>query len=635
MSTIKISQLQQINQLEANTSNTLLVGVDTTLGVTGKITVTTLAQGLYSNNALVVGSNPILFPNTIGQFSGSDPNYTQLNIQNFNSNGASDLILTADTGTNSNSYIDLGINNSKWNSSVYGQTSQYPYDGYLIVQGPGTSIQGNLVIGTAVANTSLVFAVGGQFQNNIVARVTSSGISLNTAMSLVFGDGTSQISAGSSVANTIYLQTLNNNQNTSVASVNTYANSAYNKANTALQNTANILISGNVTFAGANTYFNSNIVTYGTMTTTGNVVTTGNLTATGPTVFTGNVTINGSSVNYGNTVNYGNLTTTGNVVTVGNLTATGPITFNGNFVNNGTTINNGQTTLNGNTTTTGNFIMTNSTFAANSYAIAIIGSSSGQTQAPIADGTMLQLTGKDNVNSKLIVDAAGAGVYSLFQGRSMRGLANTPSALLSGDIMVKFGGNGYGTTGFGSNVNVGGAYMQYVAAENYSDTNKGTNIVFGTTPTGSNTITTVLTLTANTAYFANNVMVANTETVNTLVANTIVFGSATANSMVTQQTSKSTSVTANGTSGQITMNSAQLTHATEVVFTVNNSYVQHVNDIPIVAIQNPITAGQYIASVAAVRVGSFDIMIANLGAGPAQDKSDAIILNWALLRVGS
>ena len=210
MSTIKISQLQQINQLEANTSNTLLVGVDTTLGVTGKITVTTLAQGLYSNNALVVGSNPILFPNTIGQFSGSDPNYTQLNIQNFNSNGASDLILTADTGTNSNSYIDLGINNSKWNSSVYGQTSQYPYDGYLIVQGPGTSIQGNLVIGTAVANTSLVFAVGGQFQNNIVARVTSSGISLNTAMSLVFGDGTSQISAGSSVANTIYLQTLNN-----------------------------------------------------------------------------------------------------------------------------------------------------------------------------------------------------------------------------------------------------------------------------------------------------------------------------------------------------------------------------------------------------------------------------------------
>jgi len=105
--------------------------------------------------------------------------------------------------------------------------------------------------------------------------------------------------------------------------------------------------------------------------------------------------------------------------------------------------------------------------------------------------------------------------------------------------------------------------------------------------------------------------------------------------MVTQTGSKSTAVTANGSSGQITMNNAKLNHQTGVTFTVNNSFVQHVNDIPIVAIQNPVTAGLYQTSVAAVRVGSFDIFVYNSGAGPAQDSSDAIVLNWSIIRVGS
>jgi hypothetical protein len=54
-----------------------------------------------------------------------------------------------------------------------------------------------------------------------------------------------------------------------------------------------------------------------------------------------------------------------------------------------------------------------------------------------------------------------------------------------------------------------------------------------------------------------------------------------------------------------------------------------------VAIQTPVTAGIYQATIAAVRVGSFDIFVYNNGAGAPNNKSDAIVLNWALMRVGS
>ena len=107
MSTIKISQLPPFANISSNTSNTILVGVDTANLITGQVTVTSLAHQMFANNYLVVGQNyGTIFSNTVGQFSGSDPAFLQVNLQNFNSNGSGDYIVTADTGTNSNSYID-------------------------------------------------------------------------------------------------------------------------------------------------------------------------------------------------------------------------------------------------------------------------------------------------------------------------------------------------------------------------------------------------------------------------------------------------------------------------------------------------------------------------------------------------
>ena len=111
MSLVKITQLPNLPSISTNTSNTLFVGVDLLSGTTGKFTATVLAQQLYANNNLVVGQNyQTIFSNTVGQFSGSDPSFLQVNNQNFNSTGSGDYVITADTGTNMVGYIDLGIN---------------------------------------------------------------------------------------------------------------------------------------------------------------------------------------------------------------------------------------------------------------------------------------------------------------------------------------------------------------------------------------------------------------------------------------------------------------------------------------------------------------------------------------------
>jgi hypothetical protein len=175
MSAIKITQLPHYNIINANTANTLFLGVDLPTDVTYTFTAHTLAQGLYSNEILNVGLNAVLFSNTIAQFSGSDPSFLQVNQQNFNANGTSDYVLTVDTGTNTGGYIDLGINNSQWNPVTAGQTSQYPFDGYLIVDGPGTTPTGNLVLGTSNPSTNVVFAVGGYYANNVVGWMSNTG----------------------------------------------------------------------------------------------------------------------------------------------------------------------------------------------------------------------------------------------------------------------------------------------------------------------------------------------------------------------------------------------------------------------------------------------------------------------------
>jgi len=547
MSTVKISQLPNLPSIAANTSNTLFLGVDLPTGVTGKFTATTLANQLYSNNSLIVGNSQILLPNTIGQFVLSGNSYVQLNMVNANDNGTFDIVVTANTGNDSTYFFDAGFANKNYEPGLSFNNignAVSPLDGYVYVQGnTGTTPGGNLIIGTTTANTSLKFIVGGGSSANIVAYISSNSLVMNTGSiittpkgtnsnliidpdgvgdvvfpintelliqsgaaatsnttgalqvtggvgmtgnlysggvyltgtgnGITFADGTTQSTAAASnaytqsayaFANSVnVIQTgINSTQNTWISSNAAFTQAAFAKANSSVQNTANILIPGNVTFNGANTNFN------------GYVSIANNLAVNN--VFSVNV-------------------------------ASQVLTMNGIIG------------------------LYNSSFPATNAAIRIDGSNNGVAQATTSSGTMLQVIGLDGgYATRVLLDNYNAGntsAYPLFAGRAARGNSSNPTGAIAGDILLRVVGNAYGN----SYTLLGGASFDVVALENYSDTTKGSQINLTTTPVGTNTrITTVSVNSSSVVVNSNASFVANTITANTLTTSNGIINTVRVNS---------------------------------------------------------------------------------------------------------
>lgn len=97
---------------------------------------------------------------------------------------------------------------------------------------------------------------------------------------------------------------------------------------------------------------------------------------------------------------------------------------------------------------------------------------------------------------------------------------------------------------------------------------------------------------------------------------------------VTQATSKSTAVTLNTATGQITMNNAALAANTTVRFLVTNS-IASVTDCIMVTIRDGVTAGAYLAWVDGTANGSFTMAVRNITAGSL---SDAVVLNFSVIK---
>lgn len=116
---------------------------------------------------------------------------------------------------------------------------------------------------------------------------------------------------------------------------------------------------------------------------------------------------------------------------------------------------------------------------------------------------------------------------------------------------------------------------------------------------------------------------------NVIVDNTIVYNIASNNAVVTQLTSKTTPVTANGRTGQITTSNASLPQNSAITFTVNNSFVS-ANDVIIVNMQSGATQNAYGMEVSRVAAGSFDIQIRNFTNGAL---ADTLVLNFAVIKV--
>lgn len=450
MAQIKISQLPIISTINANTANTLFPAVDVGSDVTGQITAHTLAQGLYLNEILNVGSNPTTLPNTVAQFASSGDSYIQTNLVNTNGGGSADIVVTANNGTDSTYFIDMGLANpgyvpgSEFNNIG---TAINPLDGYLYVQGLNSlSPGGNLAIGTTTANTEMRVMAGGGTSANLVAKFTTAGLRMVNGRQIFFDDGTSQntaaatltysqasfAAANTNATNITTIQGVNATQNTNVSSAQSFANGAFVTANSAAS-------FANSAFTKAN---NALANTTGTF--------AGDLTVTG------NVTVRGTNLTLLNT----------------NLSSVGSMTVNGTMV------------------------LANSNFTATESAVTI--SASPTVATPSNDGYMIHISGKNGVPSRIVSDAYGTGAYSVYASRSARGTIGSPSAVQAGDIMGRFSANGYGTTKWQP---FGTGRIDFVATENFTDTSTGSQIQFWNCQIGSNTLTNILSLNGDTATF--------------------------------------------------------------------------------------------------------------------------------------
>lgn len=89
-------------------------------------------------------------------------------------------------------------------------------------------------------------------------------------------------------------------------------------------------------------------------------------------------------------------------------------------------------------------------------------------------------------NADTVIGATGYGtnVKGAFIGRSARGTEASPTASQDGDELLFVGGRGYGATGFAS---LASSLITFNASENHTDSAKGGDIRFKTTPDGSTT----------------------------------------------------------------------------------------------------------------------------------------------------
>ena len=158
----------------------------------------------------------------------------------------------------------------------------------------------------------------------------------------------------------------------------------------------------------------------------------------------------------------------------------------------------GNLTITGNLLTQGTVSLNNSSFDANSPFIKITASNNYTTVAPSNTNYMLQITGKANSVTRVVLDSFGQNSYPVLIGRMGRGSAGAPAATQNNDVMMRIVGNGYTGTQFPPS---SPTKIDFVATENITDLVRGTQIQFWNTPTGSNTIQKVATFNANSVEF--------------------------------------------------------------------------------------------------------------------------------------
>lgn len=168
-----------------------VLNVNHTLQLTGTLKVGSGASGSFANAPI--------------QGISSVNSYAQIESQNLSTgtSASTDFIATADNGTDTTNYVDLGINGSGYSSA--GWTVNGAGDSYLYAS------DGNLAVGVSGSAKKLALFAGGTTSSNIKAEVTTTGVNFTSGTTIVTGSlvATTAVQTGGAL---IFTGTLGFNQ---------------------------------------------------------------------------------------------------------------------------------------------------------------------------------------------------------------------------------------------------------------------------------------------------------------------------------------------------------------------------------------------------------------------------------------
>jgi hypothetical protein len=178
----------------ATTASNVLGGTQDYIPLWASDTTLSSSRIFQTQSSILIGSttqHTPEAPDTLGVFAdanstsynlisahGNVDSYLQLNLKNFNAgtSASSDIVATADIGTETSGYVDMGINSSNYINNGNGIGNAL--DAYLYVQNAG-----DLLIGNKSADKRVVIFTGeGDAINNARVYVDPSGsVGINTA----------------------------------------------------------------------------------------------------------------------------------------------------------------------------------------------------------------------------------------------------------------------------------------------------------------------------------------------------------------------------------------------------------------------------------------------------------------------
>ena len=183
-----------------------------------------VASQVVRNDLHIGEANQILdYPNALVQADTDTLGYAQIVFQNHGNSGdaSTDYVAVNDQGTDSQNYIDFGINSSTYANTDYAVTGAN--DGYLYING------GNLAIGTqSPANVINFFTGGTNVATNIRAVLSDSELAMKNANVLVQDGNDNSIIELQTDGNIVFNggSTLNLNGGFHVSSVSTNSGDA-------------------------------------------------------------------------------------------------------------------------------------------------------------------------------------------------------------------------------------------------------------------------------------------------------------------------------------------------------------------------------------------------------------------------